>query len=154
MEAKQVAATHSSSAILYSVYNTQLYLYYTRLGGGGIPLSLLFHPLLVSGAVFAESLPSRFLSWRVWVWVGEKLLDPQHNLLQRDRWSPVLGFIQDRQAHSATGIHIWMVEASWEHDFWRLRWIFLRKGNAHRVGGVAPEGICFTWNSSIPVSQI
>lgn len=61
---------------------------------------------LVCLTVLLEEIVCVGLSWGLWVWVVEEILDTEENLFYGDRGLPAFFFVEDRETNGTGGVDV------------------------------------------------
>lgn len=78
---------------------------------------------LIRRAVLPEQIIGIRLCRRFWVWVIEKILNPQENLFDSDGGLPVLVLVQDAKANGARRVDVGVEERWHELAYYEILWI-------------------------------
>lgn len=84
----------------------------------------------------------------------QKMLDSHEDLFDGDSRSPVLFFVEDREAHGARRINIRVKKWRIELALWRAAWVVFLERHRQPVVSAFPRRFFLTWNNTFPVEQV
>lgn len=71
----------------------------------------------------------------------QQILDAEQNLFDRDRRTPVLLFVEQRQTDRSRGVHVRVEQRRFELALWRAGWVVVLEDHSQLVETALPWGL-------------
>ena len=117
-------------------------------------MSLFSNSVVVFSFVLGKKQVWISLSWTFFVRIVHQILDAHQKLRDRQAWSPIFIFIEDRKTHCTTRVNVWMEQHWVELALWRLVWIVFTEFHHKFVDSTFPWRTFLSRNFAFPFEKL